>query len=129
MHSIIYIAFIVIFYTAWGKINSIRLSPDYENFIVAMEDSCRILYLDPLDEQFHIFGDQCGSLAYAEMFYDENYIFVVPTKDSTKFPPNSVYVYDSELMGFVWEILFPTPVLAIRGRKSSGRSKVIFVTE
>ena len=94
-----------------------------------MDDSCRVLYLDPLEEQLHVFGDQCGALSYAEMFYNENYIFMVPTRTSNKFPENSVYVYDADLLAFKWELLFPTKVLSIRCRKSSGRNSVIFVTE
>lgn len=82
-----------------------------------MESGLRIYNVEPLVEKAHFESDLMGSICMAEMLWRTNVIAVVGGGTRAKFADNTVLIYDDLSKKFVMEIVFTSPIKAVRLRR------------
>lgn len=66
---------------------------------------------------FFIFFSDFGSLSQCEMLHRTNIFAIVAGGSNAKFAKNSVLIYDDVAKKFIVELVFTTPVKAVRLRR------------
>ncbi|XP_022185258.1 WD repeat domain phosphoinositide-interacting protein 4 [Nilaparvata lugens] len=103
---------------------TLRFNQDQGCFTCCMETGLRIYNVEPLVEKAHFDYDLMGSLKHCEMLHRTNIFAVIGGGAKPKFADNTVLIYDDIEKRFILELIFTSPVKAVRLR----RDRIIVAT-
>lgn len=104
-----------------GQVLNLRFNQEQGCFTCCMDNGLRIYNVNPLVEKANY---DFGSLSQCEMLHRTNIFAIVAGGSNAKFAKNSVLIYDDVAKKFIVELVFTTPVKAVRLR----RDKIIVAT-